>query len=87
VPVFAAEVYDQNARLIDAGLTPINLQSVMIGTIVYVLHRLLVIDSILFQGTEKLISRLTRYPIMIYSVRLIPFLLSSASRESLLEKS
>jgi cathepsin A (carboxypeptidase C) len=31
VPVFAAEVYDQNARLIEAGLTPINLQSVMIG--------------------------------------------------------
>ncbi|KXN88058.1 hypothetical protein AN958_07790 [Leucoagaricus sp. SymC.cos] len=31
VPVFAAEVYDQNARLVEAGLTPINLQSVMIG--------------------------------------------------------
>ncbi|XP_006457521.1 hypothetical protein AGABI2DRAFT_139843 [Agaricus bisporus var. bisporus H97] len=33
VPVFAAEVYDQNARLVDAGLTPINLQSVVIGRI------------------------------------------------------
>ncbi|KAJ7782756.1 Alpha/Beta hydrolase protein [Mycena metata] len=31
VPVFAAEVYDQNIKLIDAGLTPINLTSVMIG--------------------------------------------------------
>ncbi|KAJ7039097.1 serine carboxypeptidase [Mycena alexandri] len=31
VPVFAAEVYDQNNKLIDAGLTPINLTSVMIG--------------------------------------------------------
>ncbi|KAF8551275.1 alpha/beta-hydrolase [Imleria badia] len=31
IPVFAAEVYDQNAKLLAAGLTPINLQSVMIG--------------------------------------------------------
>ncbi|KAJ7259665.1 serine carboxypeptidase [Mycena rebaudengoi] len=31
VPVFAAEVYDQNARLLEAGYTPINLTSVMIG--------------------------------------------------------
>ncbi|KAG9315964.1 Alpha/Beta hydrolase protein [Chiua virens] len=31
IPVFAAEVYDQNAKLVEAGLTPINLQSVMIG--------------------------------------------------------
>jgi carboxypeptidase C (cathepsin A) len=31
VPVFAAEIYDQNAKLVEAGLTPINLQSVMIG--------------------------------------------------------
>ncbi|KAJ7723704.1 serine carboxypeptidase [Mycena olivaceomarginata] len=31
VPVFAAEVYDQNARLAAAGYTPINLTSIMIG--------------------------------------------------------
>ncbi|KAH7909697.1 serine carboxypeptidase [Hygrophoropsis aurantiaca] len=31
IPIFAAEVYDQNAKLVEAGLTPINLQSVMIG--------------------------------------------------------
>ncbi|KAF9240283.1 Alpha/Beta hydrolase protein, partial [Melanogaster broomeanus] len=31
LPVFAAEVYDQNAKVVEAGLTPINLQSVMIG--------------------------------------------------------
>ena len=31
IPVFAAEVYDQNAKLAAAGMTPINLQSVMIG--------------------------------------------------------
>ncbi|CAK5279758.1 unnamed protein product [Mycena citricolor] len=31
VPVFAAEVYDQNARLLEDGYTPINLTSVMIG--------------------------------------------------------
>ncbi|KAN0101311.1 Alpha/Beta hydrolase fold [Tylopilus felleus] len=30
IPVFVAEVYDQNAKLATAGLTPINLQSVMI---------------------------------------------------------
>ncbi|KAJ7615848.1 serine carboxypeptidase [Roridomyces roridus] len=31
VPVFAAEVYDQNAKLLAEGFTPINLKSVMIG--------------------------------------------------------
>ncbi|KAJ6531658.1 serine carboxypeptidase [Mycena vulgaris] len=31
VPVFAAEVYDQNTKLAAAGYTPINLTSVMIG--------------------------------------------------------
>ncbi|TFK38771.1 serine carboxypeptidase [Crucibulum laeve] len=31
VPVFAAEVYDQNSRLVEAGIEPINLASVMIG--------------------------------------------------------
>ncbi|RPD77060.1 alpha/beta-hydrolase [Lentinus tigrinus ALCF2SS1-7] len=31
LPVFAAAVYDQNAELIEAGLTPVNLKSVMIG--------------------------------------------------------
>jgi cathepsin A (carboxypeptidase C) len=31
IPLFAAEVYDQNTKLVDAGLTPINLTSVMIG--------------------------------------------------------
>ncbi|KAJ7765302.1 serine carboxypeptidase [Mycena metata] len=31
VPVFAAEIYDQNTRLAAAGYTPINLTSVMIG--------------------------------------------------------
>lgn len=33
IPVFAAAVYDQNAKLAEAGLTPINLSSVMIGRI------------------------------------------------------
>ncbi|KAH9487388.1 Carboxypeptidase Y-like protein A [Psilocybe cubensis] len=31
LPLFASAVYDQNTKLIEAGLTPINLQSVMIG--------------------------------------------------------
>ena len=31
IPVFAAEVYDQNAKLVEAGMTPINLTSIMIG--------------------------------------------------------
>lgn len=31
IPLFAAEVYDQNSKLVDAGLTPINLTSIMIG--------------------------------------------------------
>ncbi|THH26698.1 hypothetical protein EUX98_g7491 [Antrodiella citrinella] len=31
VPAFAAHVYDQNAKLVQAGIAPINLTSVMIG--------------------------------------------------------
>lgn len=31
MPVFAASVYDQNAKLVEAGLTPINLNSIMLG--------------------------------------------------------
>lgn len=31
LPVFASEVYDQNARLVEAGITPINLTSIMMG--------------------------------------------------------
>ncbi|KAH7926024.1 alpha/beta-hydrolase [Leucogyrophana mollusca] len=31
IPIFAAEVYDQNTKLIAAGMTPVNLSSVMIG--------------------------------------------------------
>ncbi|KAH9487335.1 Carboxypeptidase Y-like protein A [Psilocybe cubensis] len=31
IPVFAAEVYDQNKKLVEAGMTPINLTSIMIG--------------------------------------------------------
>ncbi|KAG6331591.1 hypothetical protein ID866_7500 [Astraeus odoratus] len=31
LPVFASQVYDQNAKLVEAGITPINLKSVMIG--------------------------------------------------------
>ncbi|KAI0778827.1 serine carboxypeptidase [Trametes elegans] len=31
IPVFASAVYDQNAGLVDAGLNPINLSSIMIG--------------------------------------------------------
>lgn len=31
IPVYAAEVYDQNERLVKAGMTPVNLKSVMIG--------------------------------------------------------
>ena len=31
IPVFAAEVYDQNMHLIQAGMTPINLTSIMLG--------------------------------------------------------
>ncbi|KAF5347036.1 hypothetical protein D9758_011625 [Tetrapyrgos nigripes] len=31
VPLFTSAVYDQNARLVEAGMTPINLTSMMIG--------------------------------------------------------
>ncbi|KAI0367259.1 serine carboxypeptidase [Pilatotrama ljubarskyi] len=32
IPVFAATIYDKNAQLVEAGITPINLTSIMIGT-------------------------------------------------------
>ncbi|KZT09098.1 alpha/beta-hydrolase [Laetiporus sulphureus 93-53] len=31
IPVFASEVYDQNSKLVEAGMSPINLTSIMIG--------------------------------------------------------
>ena len=31
IPVYAAAVYDQNKELVKKGLTPINLNSIMIG--------------------------------------------------------
>jgi len=31
IPVFASAVYDQNAKLVEAGMEPINLKSIMIG--------------------------------------------------------
>lgn len=32
IPLFASAVYDQNEELVKAGLTPINLDSIMIGS-------------------------------------------------------
>ncbi|KAJ6589383.1 serine carboxypeptidase [Mycena capillaripes] len=34
IPIFAAAVYDQNPRLVKAGIPPINLTSVMIGMVI-----------------------------------------------------
>ncbi|KAF9561535.1 serine carboxypeptidase [Agrocybe pediades] len=31
IPIFASEVYDQSKRLVEAGMAPINLKSIMIG--------------------------------------------------------
>lgn len=31
IPVFASEVYEQNSKMLEAGLTPINLKSIIIG--------------------------------------------------------
>jgi hypothetical protein len=33
IPLFASAVYDQNARLVEQGLTPINLKSAIIGSL------------------------------------------------------
>ena len=32
VPVYASRIYDQNARLVQEGITPINLVSIMLGS-------------------------------------------------------
>ena len=39
IPVFASAVYDQNAKLVAAGATPINLTSAMIGQLLLIDHR------------------------------------------------
>ena len=31
IPVFASEIFDQNARLRNAGLHPVNISSIMLG--------------------------------------------------------
>ena len=31
IPVFAAAVHDQSARLVEAGLAPVNLDSIVLG--------------------------------------------------------
>lgn len=31
IPVFASAIYDKNAELVQAGLTPVNLTSIMLG--------------------------------------------------------
>jgi carboxypeptidase C (cathepsin A) len=48
IPVFASAVYDQNAKLVEAGMTPINLTSIMIGE--PLLH-------IFFEGMNELSCR------------------------------
>lgn len=35
IPVFASHIYDQNARLAAAGLSPVNLSSIMLGECAY----------------------------------------------------
>ena len=32
VPVYASRIYDQNARLVQEGISPINLVSIMLGS-------------------------------------------------------
>ena len=31
IPLFAAEVYDQNAKLVEMGMDPVNLTSIVLG--------------------------------------------------------
>ena len=38
LPVFAAEIHDRNALLIEAGLAPVNLSSIMIGVLSFICH-------------------------------------------------
>ena len=52
IPVFAAEVYDQNKRLVGEGLAPINLTSIMIGMSAQFVHFLRYLDVL--QGMDSL---------------------------------
>lgn len=35
IPAFASYIHDQNAKLVSAGATPINLKSIFIGELCY----------------------------------------------------
>lgn len=49
LPVFAAEIYDGNARLVEKGVTPVNLKSILIGKLSLVWC---VSPSLMYYGQE-----------------------------------
>lgn len=61
IPTFAAAVYDQNAKLAAAGLTPINLTSAMIGVFPSYAATVTISDRQL-QGTDVQTGRLCFRP-------------------------
>lgn len=83
IPVFAAEVYDQNTKLVEAGLTPINLTSVMIGIVFFFLSIKWSTQRLFFL-TKVMVLRilwLWFFHTMIWHARLHPFLPSWTSRK------
>ena len=83
IPLFAAEIYDQNAKLEEAGLTPINLTSVIIGMVfvqsIDQLHDLLMWLFAKVMGLRTL--RLWYLHTTIWHARLHPFHPSLTSRK------
>ncbi|KAI6103294.1 serine carboxypeptidase [Pisolithus croceorrhizus] len=60
LPVFASEVYDQNARLVEVGITPVNLTSIVIGMNPYC------ISKKCEDKPEDLCYPVTRYAVCLY---------------------
>ena len=50
IPVFASAIYDQNAQLVEAGLTPINLSSIIIGLQRSLVYSQIIILNLLYTG-------------------------------------
>ena len=67
IPTFAAEVYDQNEKLRQAGLTPINLVSIMIGSSSVSVHAVTQIDEVPGNGCTDWSTMLPSYHDMMCS--------------------
>ena len=75
LPVFASVIYDQNTRLVNAGLEPINLASLMLGILRSNSDSPACVDTVIGNGlTDSLTMTLARYDMMCTKTSLDPIL-------------